>query len=211
MGQTVPAVMSPLLRIVPRGPFPALAEGTVVIFTSEAGVTAWQALGGENTGRAWCVGARTAAAATSLGFEVAGVAETANDLVEAITDPGPLVHLHGQFTRGDVVGRLQARGHRVTGHCLYEQVAQPLNDEARVVLGREGAICVPLFSPRTAEIFAENLPTSLRATLFLCAMSDAVAQVAGRIPGGNLRVAAAPTGDAMRKEVANCLTFRHVT
>lgn len=211
MGRAVPAVVSPLLRIAPHGPLPDLADGDAVIFTSEAGVTAWAALGGGAVGRAWCVGVRTAAAAQTLGFEVAGVAETADALVALVAEPGPVVHLHGRFTRGDVVGRLQARGLRVSGHCIYDQVAQPLSDEALGVLGAEGAICVPLFSPRTAEILAKALPTSLRATLFVCAMSEAVAEAAADIRAADLRIAAAPTGDAMRKEVANCLTSRHVT
>lgn len=211
MGREVPAVVSPLLRIEPSGPLPDLADGDAVIFTSEAWVTALAALGGRAGSRAWCVGARTAEAAKTLGFEIDGMAETADALVEIVTEPGPVMHLHGRFTRGDVVGRLRAQGLRVSGHCIYDQVAQALSDEARRILGAKGAICVPLFSPRTAEIFAKALPTSLRATLFVCAMSEAVAEAAAGIQAADLRVAAAPTGEAMRKEVANCLTSRHVT
>lgn len=211
LGRAIPAVISPLLRIAPHGVLPDLGDVAGVIFTSEAGVAAWAALGGQARGRAWCVGARTAAAAQGMGFEIAGVAETADDLVQAVTEAGPLVHLHGRFTRGDVVERLRARGLQVAGHCLYDQVAQPLSDEAQTLLGQENAICVPLFSPRTAELLAEALPTSLSATLFVCVMSDAVAQAARGIPAKTLHIAASPTGDAMRKEVAKCLTTPHVT
>jgi uroporphyrinogen-III synthase len=210
LGRDVPAVISPLLRIVPVGVAPDMAGAAAVIFTSQAGVEAFAALGGVASGAAWCVGDRTAQAARAEGFTVAGVAETAEALVAAVSGAGPLVHLHGKHTRGDVAERLRTRGVSVVAACVYDQVAQALSPQAEALLRAPGPVCVPLFSPRTAQLFHQALPSPLHATLFLCAMSPAVAEAAAGIPAEVLQIASAPTGSAMLKEVAKRLNAPHV-
>lgn len=210
LGRDVPAVISPLLRIAPVGVAPDVTGAEAVIFTSQAGVEAFTVLGGVAAGPAWCVGARTAQAARAAGFTVAGISETADALVAAVTGAGPLIHLHGKHTRGDVAERLRTRGFRVMACCVYDQVAQGLSPQGQALLRTPGPVCVPLFSPRTAEIFAGALPTPLHATLFLCAMSEAVAEAAAGIPAEVLQIVPAPTGSEMRKEVAKRLNAPHV-
>jgi uroporphyrinogen-III synthase len=193
-------VVSPLLDIVRLPLTQTLPKGGGVIFTSEAGVDAFGA--GGRGAPAWVVGARTGAAAARAGFDVRLVAQTADDLVAQFDGTGPVVHLHGRHTRGDIAGRLAARG--VTGCTIYDQVAAPLVPEARALLAGQGTVVIPLYSPRTADLLVRAVPAGASACLLVCALSDAVA-LAARPLGGRCCTAAAPTGRAMLDLVAKCL------
>lgn len=206
LGHAVPTIVSPLLRVVPQGRAPDLHDAAGVIFTSQAGVAAFAHLGGRARGVAWCVGARTGAAAADLGFDVAGVAQDADGLVALVPpDGGPLIHLHGRFTRGDIVPRLQARGVTAVGACVYDQLAQPLQPTAIAALRGRGPICAPLFSPRTAELLAQALPSPVIAPVFAIVMSDAVGKALGASLGFSVQTAPTPTGSAMVEAVVNRL------
>jgi hypothetical protein len=125
-------VIAPLMEIVATDPPPPLPVGAELIFTSSNAV----GLAGRGAGqRAWCVGARTASAATQAGFDGVVAGFSADDLVALLNDERPgarLVHLRGRHQRGDVADRLAAAGLSVTSHVVYEQVAVP----ARCVLHR---------------------------------------------------------------------------
>jgi uroporphyrinogen-III synthase len=199
-GPRVRPVLAPLMAVrtlaptLPPGPFAG------VIFTSAAGVAAALQLGTDLPRMAWCVGRRTAERAAAAGFRARSAEGDADALVAAILadpPPGRLLHLHGEDTRGAVAERLVSAGIETVSLSVYRQEAQPLTPEAAAVLGADGTVILPLFSPRSAVLFRAALPPGARATLLLAAMSAAVADEARAIPHGALLTALHPTAEAM--------------
>ncbi|CTQ49678.1 uroporphyrinogen-III synthase [Jannaschia donghaensis] len=165
--------VSPLLRIDPTGPPPEIAGG--VILTSANAVAV---LAGRSDLRgcpAWVVGPRTARLAEDIGLNVKGVAAQADTLVDLIPNDAPhLTHLRGEVSRGDIVGRLTRRGIVADERVVYRQTPLDLTASARALL-RDGPVLVPLFSPRSARLFAMACPHDAVPNLRLLALSDAVA------------------------------------
>ncbi len=200
-GSRLHPVISPLMRPafltpdLPEAPFAAL------ILTSETGVEAamhLRAAGRVLPARAICVGDRTARAAETAGFAATsarGDAEALLALVLASDDPGPFLHLRGRDARGDIVPRLVAKGRQAQAAIVYEQVAQPLTDAAVAVLAGHGPVVVPLFSPRTASLLADQGPFS--APLLVAAISAAAATKAAVLSPARMVTSARPDGDAM--------------
>lgn len=204
-GERLRIISSPL--IAPRFLHPDLPDGAAgLVLTSETGVTATQRLqdrGAALPKRAFCVGDRTAAAARQAGFDAVSAGGDADALVAMILSlriTGPLLHLHGRDTRGDVAPRLTAGGVPTSGHVVYEQLPQPLSMDARAVLDTDGVVIVPLFSPRTASLFAATVPH--RATLWVAAMSPAVADAVAGLPVARIVTAARPDATAIRAAIA---------
>lgn len=196
----VEIVISPLIDIIPVGEAPTLAAGAGAIFTSRNGIVMTG-----NDRSAWCVGQRTTLAAQSKGWHATYAGGTASDLVATLiaTPPvQPLVHLRGTHSRGDVAERLQKAGLPVTETVVYDQVALPLSDEARAALDGEVPVIVPLFSPRSAALFASRPPG--RARVVLIAMSADVAARLAPYTSDAIQVAAEPTAQAMRAIVEKC-------
>ncbi len=185
---------------------PILPEGTFrgVIFTSETAVAASaivKAAGLTLPTTAWCVGDRTAAAARELGFDARSADGDAGALVAMICaqpTPGPLLHLHGEETRGDVAGHLCRAGVPTEGVVVYRQQAKPLTPEACALLGGRGGVAMPLFSPRSAALLLAQLQTvPLRATPVFFALSPAVDAELGEAAPGPCFVAARPDVSAL--------------
>jgi uroporphyrinogen-III synthase len=149
----VDIVIVPLMEIVATDAPPSLTADTGVIFTSSQAV----ARAGPGDGRrAWCVGARTTEAARTAGFDAVLAGACADVLVARLLQErpsGPLVHLRGRHQRGDVAARLCDAGLQVTSHVLYDQVEVPPGAAFTTAL-RHSPLWVPLFSPRSAELFA---------------------------------------------------------
>jgi uroporphyrinogen-III synthase len=210
-GDRVRPVICPLMAPVtltptlPEGPFAA------VIFTSATGVAAAKGL--DLPRRAFCVGGQTAAQARAVGFDAVSADGDADALVAAILadpPPGRLLHLRGEETRGEVAERLTADGLETVSVVVYRQEAQALTDEALDIMAREGAVIVPLFSPRTAALFDAAAQSGVRARLRLVAMSAVVAEAARGIPHEALEVARRPDADAMLEAVGRLLDLRPV-
>jgi uroporphyrinogen-III synthase len=174
-------VIAPLMEIVSTGGVPDLAAGDAVIFTSANGASR---AGQGNGRRAWCVGERTAAAAREAGYDACVAGRTADELVarlRAVRPAGRLVHLHGAHTRGDVVARLAADGLQVDGVAIYDQVAVPPDAAFHAALAAAPVIA-PLFSPRSAMLFAEAAgqatdarpPSGLRPVALSTAVRDSL-------------------------------------
>lgn len=204
-GGRIRIVASPL--IAPIFLAPDLPQGAAgLVLTSEAGVEAarrLRAAGRALPVRAFCVGDRTAAAAREAGFDAVSAGGDADALVTMILSQdvaAPLLHLHGRDTRGDVALRLTKGGVRTSGHIVYEQVAQPLTAEARAVLDGEGPVLVPLFSPRTASLFAATGPH--RAALWVVALSPAVADALAGVPVARMVTADRPDAVSVREALA---------
>jgi uroporphyrinogen-III synthase len=199
-GDRVSPVVAPLMAVanlvpaVPPGPFAG------VIFTSVAGVEAAVSLAPDLPRLAWCVGRTTAERAADAGFQARSADGDATALVAAIlADPpaGRLLHLRGEDSRGDVAERLLSAGIETESLVVYRQRAQPLPAEGAAVLAQGGCVILPLFSPRSAVLFRAAMPPETRATLFLVAMSAAVADAAQAIPHRALLTASHPNAKAM--------------
>ncbi|AML50836.1 hypothetical protein RC74_05670 [Falsihalocynthiibacter arcticus] len=177
------------------------------IFSSRNGVLG----AGTGAGRpAYCVGDITAEFARKAGFNVREVGETASVLVQKIVSNPPemeLIHLHGAFTQGDVASQLKTAGIRCVELVVYLQNALPLTQRAQFLLKGEKTVVAPLFSPRTAALFSEqiqnlNLPLARAHEIKVVALSQ---NVASRLPTPfrkNIVVPRLPTGDMMLQIVA---------
>jgi uroporphyrinogen-III synthase len=203
-GTRVRPVVAPLMVVdnllppLPPGPFAG------VIFTSVAGVEAARHMTLPRL--AWCVGQATAKRATEAGFHARSADGDAEVLVAAILadpPPGPLIHLRGEDSRGEVAERLVSAGLETVSLVVYRQVAQPLPEGGRALLATPGPVILPLFSPRSAMLLRGVAPT---ADLHLVAMSAAVATAAGAIPRQSLRIAVRPEAAAMLDRIGEALT-----
>ncbi|MGR3479809.1 uroporphyrinogen-III synthase [Salipiger marinus] len=199
-------LVSPLLDIVTTGPLPDLAGVRGLIFTSANGVRAYAALAGPPLSPCFVVGEATARAARDVGLVPVVAQGDAESLLALILDhapEGPLLHLRGTFARGGLAERLTAAGLPVREAVVYDQPARPLTPEARAALQGDRPVVVPLFSPRTARLFAAEAPC--RAPLFVAAMS---AEVAVALQGLYLReqeILARPESGLMREAVGKLL------
>lgn len=192
-------LIAPLIRIEPISvDLPNIRD---VIFTSANGPLC----GPRGTGQiAYCVGAQTTQSAQDAGWDARHVGNTANDLVERLVQSppiGPLTHLCGTHTRGNVAARLTAAGIKTTEITIYDQALQPLSDPANAVLGRENPIILPLFSPRTARQFAKQYKGG--ATLHIIALSEAVSSEVAGLNAASLHVCADPSRKMMLDAVQN--------
>ncbi|MEL7211282.1 MAG: uroporphyrinogen-III synthase [Pseudomonadota bacterium] len=187
---------APVLAIQQSGDIPDLTAYRGVIFSSASAV----GLVGEGSGKpAFCVGAQTCAAANAVGFEAHMAGETADALVAHLqgTRPKtPLVHLHGAHTRGDIANRLNSAGLETHSAVIYTQNEVALPPETISILRESSASLVPLFSPRSAQLFAGQVGKPPQA-LQIIALSPAVAKVLPDDWQVPVHVADAPNAAAM--------------
>lgn len=161
-----------------------LSGSTALAFTSKNGVEAYARMSAAQL-PAYCVGAATAARAQALGFAIKAVADNATALRDILPESGVL-HVHGRHVRHKLGARQLA---------LYDQVALPLSAEALTRLRTNTLDAVALFSPRSASLFAQNLPETTPPKLVLYTLSEAVAAA---LPAGlNIRICPAPRAAAM--------------
>lgn len=152
----------------------------------------------------FAVGDASAAAARDHGF--ASVVSAGGDvgalaaLVAARLRPddGPLLHVAGSVTAGDLKGMLEGHGFEVRRAVLYEtRAAQRLPDMARAALQARRLDGVLIFSPRTGLIFRElvtaaGLQAALSQVTAYC-LSDAVAEGLREVGFRDIRVSSEPT------------------
>lgn len=194
-------IISPLMAPVYFAPdWPHQAYSTLIL-TSETGVLAavrLRDLGRALPERAICVGDRTASVAQAAGFKATsaqGDAEALIDMILSSNDPGPYLHLRGRQARGDIAPRLLAKGRLAESAVVYEQTAQSLTKEARAVLDGADPVIIPLFSPRSAALLAENGP--FRAPLLIAAISTTVAEKAKSLGPARIELSKSPDGTGM--------------
>ncbi|VDS07173.1 uroporphyrinogen-III synthase [Paracoccus haematequi] len=183
------AVISPILRIVAVDhDGAALRDAPGLVFTSAHAVAA----AGPGRGRlALCVGGHTAQVARAAGFDVRAGNGFAEGLLPLIDGAGvPLIHPHGRHL---------AKRLPVPGMVVYDQQAVPLTAEARALLGGDGPVVLPLFSPRSARLVADAT-RGARAPLRVAAISDA-AWAAWDGPAAGHAVAERPDAAAMAAAV----------
>ncbi len=191
----VSIVMSPLQEIIP---VEARCDADEFVFTSTNGVVQAARLG-LASGRAWCVGDRTAQVARDAGFDAVSAGGNVEDLLALILQQHPtqeLVHIRGREARGDIAPRLTAAGVICRDVVAYEQSPVALTDLAIAVIEGGNPAIIPLFSPRAAVLLLEQVKIGPMVTLI--AMSEAVAD---RLGDQQVMVANAPNGDAMLAQV----------
>ncbi len=188
-------IHSPLIEITRCDTTLALGDGDAVIFTSSNGVRF--APDGQGR-RAYCLGEATTRAAADAGWQSLFMGETARDLTKALLAQPPDVtiwHLSGVHVRANICEDLRRAGINAHRVALYDQRKTGLTDAALTVLTAATPVIVPVFSPRTAEQFAENCPQN--AAPHLIALSAAVADPLAVLPAAHLEIAATPTAKAM--------------
>ncbi len=207
LGRPVTHIISPVMKVVPMAvdDLPEPLGG--VVFSSENGVRQAERLSLPQGLTAWCVGDRTAQVADAAGFRARsaqGDAEALIAMICAARPEGPLIHLHGEHTRGDVADRLTAAGVPCGSLAIYAQVPTRLTPEARAALSGDKPVILPLFSPRSATILTGV--GGMTARLHVIAMSKAVADEAAILPIETMVIADAPNGPAM--VAATCRRIR---
>ena len=197
----VKIVISPLLEIV-HLPFTDIDTPDGVIFTSRNGVDAWARAGRLTDVACYCVGQATGNAARHIGFDpfVSGgtVEHLLNDLIEQAPS-GRLLHIRGEFSRGDLSAHLTKAGINTGEVIAYEQRLLQLSPEAKKLLQGGARVIVPLFSPRTAAHFASSGPYGPQVDKI--AISKAAAQTCQ-----GARVAPSPDAEGMMSAIADSLS-----
>lgn len=170
----------PLIDIVPVGERPDLDGVSALIFTSAAGVETFGKITSDRSLPAWCVGDRTAEAAREIGLRATSAGGDAEALIALMTEARPegrLLHLHGAHLSVDVAERLTRAGLRAEGHAIYDQRRVAPGATITAALAHAGPILVPLFSPRSARLFAEAAGTAqanIRPVAISAATRDAM-------------------------------------
>lgn len=181
----------------------ALSVAQALVATSANGVRAFAAMEPRRDVAVCAVGDATAAAARSAGFQLVEAAGGDVDQLAAMIiarrDPnrGPLLHIAGTISAGDLAGALAGAGFDYRRIVLYRMAPAPaLSAAVRQALARRTLSGVALYSPRTARIFAD-LITAAAATqacrdLRAYCLSANVAAEAGRLPWVATVIAARP-------------------
>lgn len=196
--------IAPLLAIRALSDAPDLSSYRGVIFSSASALDYVSTRSGLP---AFCVGKRTQDAARRAGFKADLSSETADKLVEALIalQPAtPLLHLHGAHTRGDIANRLNSAGIETISNAIYTQDEVLLPHDILDLLHGGHPCIVPLFSPRTAALFATQVKT-VSGNVHVIALSHAVAEVIPCDWVVSLRIAKTPTADAMYAEIAQII------
>jgi uroporphyrinogen-III synthase len=209
----IAAVVAPLLTIVKeaeaaRRITDALIGAQAVLFTSANGARVFAAASARRELPAFAVGDASAAAARIAGFRsVASAGGDVADLAQLVAarlapQHGALVHVAGSEVAGDLAGDLAAAGFSVRRAVVYAAIpAEALAPEAAAALGSGEVALALFFSPRTAAGFvrlaaAAGLGDACRGMTAL-ALSPAVAAALADLPWRSVRVAEAPTQQAL--------------
>jgi uroporphyrinogen-III synthase len=199
-------MVQPMLSITLAPPPDHLPEPVALIATSRNGV---RALAAWPTAAAWrrlplfVTGAASAALARAVGFsDVRPGGADASALADRIAADlagasGPLLYAAGRDRSGSLEESLKAAGFDLSVIEAYRAEPAARLDPAVAEALRSGRIDgVLVFSARTAEVFAGLLEAAglagamRRVTLY--AISAGAAEPLRRLPGADIRVAAAP-------------------
>jgi uroporphyrinogen-III synthase len=216
------AILSPMLdirpvhpRALPAGDFQAVLVTSANAVRMLAGHTDRQRLAGVTL---LAVGDRTALEAKRAGFSARSAGGAVNDLValaQESCDParGPLLHVAGEATAGDLVEKLAARGFEVATAVVYR--AEPrarLSGVAAAAL-REGNVDgVLIYSARSAAAFAAALAADslspLLAGVALFCISAACAEPLRDHGWGVIAIATQPDQLSLFAEIERAAAMR---
>jgi uroporphyrinogen-III synthase len=201
-GEDWPVVIAPLMEVVPLAPvLPAADE---LIFTSENGVACFLHSEPARGRLAYCVGARTAKVAEAAGFRVVIGSGDALGLIERIKADhrgGILLHPRGSHVARNLADDLNIEGIETKQAIVYEQIPLGLPVGVQALLATHIPILVPLFSPRSAEIFAFEARDA-DAQLLLCPISRNVAERLQGLARSRIVVAEVPDASGVLAAIA---------
>lgn len=194
---SVEVVISPLLEIRPLVQAVDLSGVSALVFTSAHAVPF-----GARGMRCYCVGDATARAAKAAGMQAISAGSDSAGLTRRILadgETGPLLHIRGVHTRGQVAQTLSDAGCQTSEIVAYDQAALPLSDTAKALFVGDSPVIVPVFSPRSAEILSK---AGLAGPNVWCAaLSEPVAEKIENIPSERIRISASPNAAAMTETV----------
>ncbi|MEO1797665.1 MAG: uroporphyrinogen-III synthase [Pseudomonadota bacterium] len=203
------SLIAPLLRIESREVEVSWTDYSALILSSARAAERLTSLGVPPGMLCFCVGARTAQTARNAGMDGRVAGQNADELVAHVASeapPGRLLHLHGEHTRGDIVGRLATAGVDCREIIVYQQLAQDLPSDliARSQAGLH--LLAPVFSPRTATLLARSELDWPHVTLV--AMSANVAQALADLPAPEIAVARLPNEAAILEAMTDTMVVR---
>lgn len=206
-------VIDPMLSIVYLDDVILELDGVqAVLFTSANGARAYAHVTPDRRMPVYAVGEASAAVAREFGFRrvhtapaelgggVAGLAKFVSDSLSPAN--GILMHVSGTVVAGDLKTALSQHDFHVFRVRLYESKPAERFSDATLALMREGKLDgVMFYSPRTAQIFHDlvienRLTQACRKIRALC-LSEAVAEVAEKLPWRVIKVADEPSQSAM--------------
>ena len=200
----VSMVISPLMA--PEYFIPHLPDKTfsAIAFTSETAVESARrisAAGVALPSRAYCVGRHTADAARAAGFashSADGDVDNLFDLIRASRLTGSLLYFRGNDSVGDLKNTLNLAGIETYSVTTYRQKSLAFNLHAKQILTANSPVIVPLFSPRSAQLFLSELRrVDATSLLWVAALSANVAATFVAQPIDRLQIAVDPNGKAM--------------
>ena len=207
LGMTV--VSEPLLQIsFFDGAAPHLENFKALIFTSKNGVRAFARVSAQRGIPVFAVGDSTARFAQEAGFQQVfsadGNVESLAALIVRTIGPvsGPLLHVAGSVTAGDLSGELQRLGYQIVRNAMYESRMSEELSTRTIQTIRNGAVdCVALFSPRTARTFVKLAEYSgildRGQDMSVICLSPAVAVPVKGIPWRQILIASEPNFEAL--------------
>lgn len=170
-------VISPVLQTRFLEPAIDLTGCDAVVFTSANGVEALAKLTVARDLVAFCVGERTAELARSHGFDAVSAQGTVADLTGLLAERhagDQVFYARGQDVAHDLGTLLRSHNIRVVDAVVYSQESKGLSSAATKLLKSQAKVLVPLFSPRTATIFASHLQSEMTAPRIGLCLSDQV-------------------------------------
>ena len=186
-------LVAPLLGIHALSATPDLTGVQALAFTSANGVSAFAALSDARTLPVLTVGDATARAAREAGFATVRSADgdlaALAALIRAEAPGLTLLHPSAAEPAGDLS---VAVGEAARVHSLPVYEARETGAEAPGVWD-----AVLIHSPRAGRALAASLSPEKAEGRIAVAISAAAAAPLGRLPFAEIRVAAAPTGDAL--------------
>ncbi len=202
--------ISPLMQAVAMVAQPLHGPFDAVIFTSETGVEFGSVIS-DLPKSAFCVGDRTTEAALAMGFDAVSAQGDWRDLVSLIKHKSQarrLLYLHALEAAVDLQNTLISAGLETISQAVYRQDPLDLTAQAQELLAGDKPVIVPLFSARSAQLFAAQLQTvRANAPIFAVVLS---AQVADAIsfPAQWVQISERPNSAEMLNAIALALQAR---
>ncbi|MCY4152536.1 MAG: uroporphyrinogen-III synthase [Aestuariivita sp.] len=195
--QATLVVCAPLIEIKSGEKDVDTAGYRAVIFSSRNGVRHSRVPKDQPPIKAYCVGQATTEFARKTGWKAIYAGASASELVARLCQckpSGPLLHLRGKLTVGNIASSLTRAGVTTTELVVYDQLPVSFSDEARQTIELAKHVIAPLFSRRTAELLAAE---NLASRMYVVALSPAVSQPCFSMNCQQITVAKQPTRDAV--------------
>ena len=204
MGQDWPVVIAPLMQTVFSEPDLPNGHFDGIIFTSETAVRGFARLTDDRETPAYCVGARTADAATNAGFSaILGPGDAVGLARQIAQNTGQrLLYPRGMHVAQDMENLLVSAESETISVVVYAQHPCALTTEAQSLLATGAPVLLPLFSRRSALLFAKAARAPHKA-LLIAALSPEIAEATTALKPLELRVAARPDGEALLNALAD--------